>query len=332
MKPGGGVVSDVNPMKNNSNTFSQWAFKTFVETAPVLCLAADRQYITQYVNPYYRQIHQVTLAQAVGKHIKEIIGEEGFNDNLPYYEKTLRGEVVERRGSFNKLDGTIHHYHATYAPIYDEEGQVVGLTGLVRDMTASVEIEYANQKLMKLNKEFEQAQQELSRQASLDPLTELHNRRYFGHISERIFNIAVRHGRPLSVVLLDIDDFKMVNDTFGHKIGDQVLVDLASTLRNTVRRSDVVCRYGGEEFIVLLPDTTQADAAKLAEHLRVRIAKSGISLQETELYYSVSLGVASMPFGEAQREPDCIEQVINWADKALYEAKAAGKNRVKIAH
>lgn len=308
---------------------AELAFKTFVESAPVLCLAADTDFITHYVNPFYLEVHNISIAEACGKHIQEIIGEEGFSDNLPFYEQTLRGNIVEHNGSFTKLNGSIHHYKATYAPIYDDANNIVGFTGVVLDITSEVEVECANQKLMKLNADFEKAQQELTRQASLDPLTELYNRRYFSEISESIFNIAVRKRLQLSVVLLDIDNFKAVNDTYGHKVGDRVLVHLAQILKTNVRRSDVVCRYGGEEFIVLLPETGIADASHVAENLRVLISSSEVAISdEHSIQFSVSLGVAAAQFCDSHRPCQNIEQVISRADKALYKAKAQGKNCV----
>lgn len=127
------------------NDFLNVTFKTFVESAQVLCLAADTNFITTYINPFYRKVHNITIEQAVGKHIKEIIGEEGFNDNVAYYNRALAGEAVKYDGSFTKLDGAIHHYNATYAPIY-REGVVVGLTGVVLDVTSEIEFEKATKR------------------------------------------------------------------------------------------------------------------------------------------------------------------------------------------
>lgn len=302
-----------------------FAFKTFVESAPVLCLAADTDYITTYVNPFYKQIHNISQDEAVGKHIKDIIGDEGFYDNLPHYEKTLQGNIVEYRGSFNKLDGSIHHYKATYAPIYDASEQVVGITGVVLDITSEVEIEFTNQKLKKLNSEFQKAQQELTRLASTDPLTDLYNRRYFSEISESMFKLAARQESDLSVVLLDADNFKRINDTYGHKVGDNVLIKLAEQIRANVRKSDVVCRYGGEEFIVLLPETDLEGAVVVAENIRQHIEQAHVTVnQALDIEFRASLGVACAEFPQE----DHIEQVIYRADNALYRAKEQGKNQV----
>ena len=188
------------------------AFKAFVESAPVLCLAADRDFITFYVNPFYREVHDITLEEAKGKHIKDIIGEEGFNDNLKHYNKTLEGNIVVYDGSFIKLDGKIHHYRATYAPIYVDE-EVVGITGVVIDTTSEVEI-------VRTNKELKNATIELERLSRVDGLTDVHNRRYLDEHLDKAWREHIRNSLPLSVMLIDIDHFKKYNDTYGHQSGD----------------------------------------------------------------------------------------------------------------
>ncbi|MBE1299251.1 MAG: diguanylate cyclase [Alteromonadaceae bacterium] len=304
--------------------FNNRAFKAFVESAPVLCLAADRDFITTYVNPFYKKIHNITLDEAVGKHIKDIIGEEGFNDNLDYYRKTLAGNIVERHGSFHKLDGSIHHYHATYAPIWKED-EVVGITGVVLDITSEIEIEFTNKQLTAINEEFEKAQSELTKLASTDPLTNLYNRRYFTEISESIYKLAVREKEPVSIVMIDIDNFKPINDTYGHKAGDLVLIKLSQILTDAVRKSDVVCRFGGEEFIILLPKTGKPYAKVVAENVRTNIEANTVEVNnDVAINFTASLGISTF----MQPEPEQLERLINEADEALYRAKELGKNQV----
>lgn len=169
---------------------------------------------------------------------------------------------MEYNGSFNKLNGQIHHYKATYAPIYDDNESITGFSAVVLDITSEVEIEFTNKELKKRNSEFEKAQHKLTRLASLDPLTDLYNRRYFTEISESFFKLSARKKSDLAIIILDADNFKRINDTYGHKAGDKVLIKLAETIREHVRKSDVICRYGGEEFIVLLPETGLEGAKK----------------------------------------------------------------------
>ena len=161
-------------------------------------------------------------------------------------------------------------------------------------------------------------ERELKLLATTDYLTKLYNRRAFGEISESIFHLAKREKEKFSIVMLDIDDFKKVNDTYGHKAGDDVLVNLSNTLKEMSRESDIVCRYGGEEFILLLPKTDVKGAYFIAQKIKKAVEK---------LHFTVSLGVSEVDLEHDKN----IEAVIKRADDALYESKRNGKNRVTIA-
>lgn len=159
-------------------------------------------------------------------------------------------------------------------------------------------------------------------QARIDPLTEINNRRAFYDIALPIWRIAARHQRHLSVIMLDIDFFKQINDTYGHVRGDEALVALADVLKNAARTHDLVARWGGEEFILLLSETDLSEAMALAERLRVAI--EAISLVGGRgIHLTASFGVV-------QRDPEHhnLDQLISAADAYLYQAKALGRNRV----
>jgi diguanylate cyclase (GGDEF)-like protein len=168
-------------------------------------------------------------------------------------------------------------------------------------------------------------QQALDAAASIDPLTGLMNRRAFSQIAERDWARALRGNRRLSMLLIDLDHFKSFNDRYGHKVGDAVLRKVADTLAKEVRLTDVVCRFGGEEFIVLMPDTAANEAALVAERLRVALGALHED-QAPDLPVSASIGVAERSLAEAHWE-----QLVAVADKALYAAKQAGRNRVEVA-
>ena len=171
----------------------------------------------------------------------------------------------------------------------------------------------------------QEMQKELQLLASTDPMTKLYNRRYFTNASAHIFDLAKRDKRALSMIMLDIDNFKLVNDTYGHKTGDDVIVNLANILHTQQRKSDIICRFGGEEFLILLPNTTSKNAEIIAEKIRVSVEKSSIYLNEKKsIHYTVSLGVSEVG---TQNEKN-IEEAIKRADKALYNAKETGKNKI----
>lgn len=160
-----------------------------------------------------------------------------------------------------------------------------------------------------------------------DGLTGLYNYRYFWELLSREVGVSRRYDRPLSLLFLDIDNFKIVNDTLGHPQGDLVLKTLAAYLESSVRQADLVCRYGGEEFVVILTQTPAEQAVTLAERLRHGIASTPFPLAEKDLLITVSVGVAGL-------EPEMTaEDLVQAADTAVYQAKQAGKNRVsRVEH
>lgn len=223
-------------------------------------------------------------------------------------------------------------------------------TALARDIGPQPDLESlttdARQNLVKLNMEYERvvrrleqviqekedlarkladANAELSKLAGTDSLTELSNRRAFDDALRRDMARAQRYGEPISVLLMDIDHFKRINDTFGHPGGDRVLQYLGALLRNCLRAGDVAARYGGEEFALILPKTTQAGALTLAERLRRGIAAMEVPFGDSVIHATVSLGVAAC-------DGSCEAQVlVERADLALYSAKQRGRNRVVAA-
>jgi eukaryotic-like serine/threonine-protein kinase len=167
---------------------------------------------------------------------------------------------------------------------------------------------------------------EIQLQSYTDGLTGLHNRKHFFMLAEREYQRALRFKRTLSVVMVDIDHFKQVNDRYGHATGDQVIAEVAQRCRTGIRTIDLLGRYGGEEFVLCLPETDAAGAAHLAERLRQRIGCAPVFTLGGPLPITVSLGVASMG-------PNTLDAtaLIQAADAALLAAKQAGRNRVQVA-
>jgi len=163
----------------------------------------------------------------------------------------------------------------------------------------------------------------LEAMVSIDPLTKLLNRRAFHDVINREHARAKRLAKPFSMLLFDLDRFKMLNDNYGHDIGDQILVGISDTANNTLRTGDWLSRWGGEEFLALLPDTDESGALKIAERLRKKIEKFSILFNKQTIKTSASIGIASYP-----RDGETPEFLIKAADAALYEAKKTGRNRV----
>jgi two-component system cell cycle response regulator len=160
--------------------------------------------------------------------------------------------------------------------------------------------------------------------AVTDPLTGLYNRRYMETHVGTLVEQAVTRGKPLSVLVLDIDYFKSINDTYGHDAGDDVLQDFAIRIRKSIRGIDLACRYGGEEFVVVMPETDMAVATMVAERLRRRIAGEPFPIQKGARAIDVTISIGIAALGPDDDAP----AVIKRADQALYRAKRDGRNRV----
>jgi diguanylate cyclase (GGDEF)-like protein len=176
-------------------------------------------------------------------------------------------------------------------------------------------------KVKERTKELSLLNEKLHLQASTDSLTGLMNRRAFMDEANSKFDLAKRHQRPLSFLMLDVDHFKQVNDTYGHQVGDLVLIQLGQLIRKSLRGTDIVGRIGGEEFAVVLPETGIEQTVELTERLLNTVRDTKIDA-ETPFNITVSIGVATVPPLASD-----IESVMKEADDALYKAKSEGRNR-----
>jgi diguanylate cyclase (GGDEF)-like protein len=185
------------------------------------------------------------------------------------------------------------------------------------------DLEFDRRQLRKFAAELEASNQHLQQLALTDVLTELPNRRNANEQLDREWAIAERTGRPLSCMMIDIDYFKLINDTYGHNVGDDVLKQLANILRSTVRKQDMVCRLGGEEFLVICPDSPPENAFQYAERLRLSVAGSTIHSEASpNIRITVSIGLAYK-----NPELSSVDMLLQLADRRLYAAKAAGRNK-----
>jgi len=183
-----------------------------------------------------------------------------------------------------------------------------------------------NVKLSLQSNELKEAHQELKELSNRDPMTNLYNRRYLSEVSNELFLLAKRNDSSLSVLMIDIDKFKHINDSYGHDIGDEVIKLLASTLTKSLRESDIVARLGGEEFIIILPETNLQDATNKAEEIRKTVESLTYSIDSAKKReFTISIGVSRY-----NKTDISFESLVKNADKALYEAKEKGRNRVEV--
>ena len=170
----------------------------------------------------------------------------------------------------------------------------------------------------------QELQEELRLLASIDPMTRLYNRRYFTTMAEKILKLARREQTPLSLAILDIDRFKQINDTYGHLTGDRVITALSEKLMSRYRESDLLCRFGGEEFVILMPNTELDIATLLAERTRKEIEKLQVPYNGGVISMTVSIGVSQVDL----ENEETLDPVLKRADDALYAAKNQGRNHV----
>ncbi|HJV64890.1 MAG TPA: diguanylate cyclase [Geomonas sp.] len=230
--------------------------------------------------------------------------------NYAFFSQKLHRQLIPMKNPHpSVVQVPFMQQNCTAGPIRDQQGQIVSIFITVQDVTEYVMYEY---KLVELSR--------------LDPMTKLLNRSHLDLVLQEELDRARRYDKALSVVMIDIDFFKSVNDTYGHVRGDQVIMKIASLLKDTVRRIDVVGRYGGEEFCCVLPETTAENACLLAERLREVVADTELEVEGERLRITISLGVA-------EQGPDCqtLDKLIQLADDALYASKRNGRNRVTLA-
>jgi diguanylate cyclase (GGDEF)-like protein/PAS domain S-box-containing protein len=214
--------------------------------------------------------------------------------------------------------------------LYDRRNQPYGKLVILRDITNIKHIENAlretNENLSQKLAEIETLQIKLKEEAIRDPLTSLYNRRFLQETLNREIAHANRARIPLSLAMLDLDRFKKINDTYGHAIGDLFLIALGNLLAQKTRSSDVSCRYGGEEFVILMPAATLAEATQRIEQLRVEFSAIKIDAGTGKISITLSAGVAGYPL-----HGDNDKSLLDAADRALYAAKAMGRNCVLAA-
>ena len=230
-------------------------------------------------------------------------------------DKRLRGEVSQLHYVFHGLrkNGAVIDIECHSSVMH--VGNRLLLISLIMDISERTRAERAVQVL----------QEELREQSIHDALTGLYNRHFLDESFGRELLLAERGGHPVSVIMADLDHFKAVNDRYGHLAGDEVLRVFGTLLTNNARASDIVCRYGGEEFLLVLPGMTAEGAVERAEQLRQAMAATPVSNGVSRITVTASFGVATFP-----THSRTTDELIAAADRALYSAKAEGRNRVTL--
>lgn len=301
-----GTFTDVTEKKELEDELK--VYKKIVDSTKSHMSYIDTNYVYKVVNPMYLIAHNKTTKEIVGHTVLELFGEDIFKNLLKEnLDICFSGKEVHYSAWFEMKVGKVY-MDVSYIPHKNSKGKVLGAVISSNNITKLQTTEEALKKL-----------------ANIDPLTKLYNRRYLFDMAKNIISLAKREQTKVSMLMIDIDKFKKINDTYGHAIGDEVIKDLASFLLKQTRASDIVARIGGEEFVVLLPNTSKDSADKFADTLRAFVEKKEVSINENKsISFTISIGVSELDIeNEIQ-----IEEALARADKALYMAKKSGRNRV----
>ncbi|MGZ8163491.1 MAG: diguanylate cyclase [Methylobacter sp.] len=261
-----------------------------------------------------------------------------LNHNLPHPIDFLPGSVIsvpvlaanELIGVLNISHPDVNYFsewHIRLLHIYKNMmGELITNFRLLKKMEEQIAARTKN--LETALEDIRQLKEHHESMSMLDELTGSYNRRYFYAQIEGALARAKRYNQPLCLLVLDLDNFKLINDTYGHGFGDIVLKDVAGSVREEIRESDIFARFGGEEFVIVFTDIESAKGELFAERIRQRIASLEWKVEEQEAKITASIGVYCLK-GEALEQPDFdIDTLLHYADQALYAAKAAGRNKV----
>lgn len=316
------IVNKTNKILEDRTLLNQ--YKKIIDITTIVSKTDKRGFIT-YVNNMFCEISGYKREELLGKPHNIVRHPDMPKEAFKEMWHTLKNGNVWHGIVKNKTkDGGYYVVDATITPILDMNNEIVEFIGIRKDITteynAKIELEIQSKQIIEQNIK-------LQKLASYDSLTDSFNRRALEDVFITNLEEHIKKEKDLSVIMIDIDFFKKVNDTYGHDVGDQVLTTIVFLLKNNLKKQDIVARYGGEEFLILLPYTNLKDAAIVAEHLRVLISNHQF---ESVGNLTSSFGVYDL--NNINKEDLNYEQMMNLiikkADEFLYESKRTGRNKV----
>jgi diguanylate cyclase (GGDEF)-like protein len=293
-----------------------YAWATFglkmLEVTPIARQAVFQK-LSDGVFVFDREGRLADFNAAGSKAFPEVTAEAKGRDGIklfreyPVMQSIFDGPTDEQESMWIETDGAKVNYQLQRIELHDRDGDMVGFMVILRDIT-----------------QFAAIVEGLQLQADIDPLTKTWNRNRWQQDGETLLVQARQKKDAISLILVDLDDFKPVNDTYGHLAGDAVLHEFALTCRKNLRAQDIFGRYGGDEFVIILPGVNAAEAAQLAERLKRAVESMTVMAGERNIKVTASFGVVT----EQEWGPISLEELVQKADEALYEAKKAGENFV----
>ena len=291
-----------------------------------------------YVSPSSPSIRGYKAEETMTQTMQEVLTPESYQHVMEEMPKRLAAFKAGDKSEYIRTDnldqkhrdGSIVNTELVTTLLADDKGNTFAILGVSRNITQRKQAEDAlrksNEELQAHVLKIEALHELLHEQATRDSLTTLYNRHYMQETLEREIKRARRKNRPIGIVMIDIDHFKNINDTYGHKAGDLVLQVLGELLKNNIRADDIPCRYGGDEILIVMPEATFNIVHERAELIRTKFEDLRIQYKDQELQATLSLGITVYQVSDQSDK----EELLNCADKALYQAKQAGRNRVIV--
>ena len=274
-------------------------------------------------NPALATILKLTYDQLIGKPV------DGVCEAMPILREICQQDSSGTFETHLSFHNTVTYYEINSSTIQDKRASFIGRLIEIRNITdlktTELKLREANKQLTNQIDEIEKLRLQMEEMAIHDSLTGLFNRRTLGNFLEREIAQAQRSSKPLVVVLMDIDHFKNINDEFGHQAGDRVLIELGQLILENTRQSDFACRFGGEEFVIVIPEIEIPDALRRIDQLRESVNQRTFIFSQQRMHITLSAGIAVYP-----QNGETTDTLLFAADQALYAAKHAGRNRVVI--
>jgi diguanylate cyclase (GGDEF)-like protein/PAS domain S-box-containing protein len=311
-------------------------YRMLAENMVDIVWQADKEMRFTYINYADRRLRGFDREEVIGHSFLDTLTPDGQAIMADVLARRRQLEASGQKGEALRFevpqrckDGGMVWVEIMSLPTYDANGRISGFQGIGRDVSARKRDETERiqaQRQLEIRLDTVAAEQVLlQEQANRDPLTGLHNRRYLNETLPRELSRAMRDGDPVAVIMIDLDHFKQINDTCGHAAGDEVLKALADLLKLESRGSDLISRFGGEEFLVAMPGMIAEQAGQRVESWRIKLADTTIKVGAVDIRVTLSAGLAAFPV-----DGDTMEVLLARADEMLYRSKSEGRNRVSI--
>lgn len=293
------------------------------ESAPIIFIILDSEGKIETANNYTARLFGEDI---IGKSFDKLLVQYHQKFSFEDLSNSYKSEYLLNIYTQDTVTQTYHFHFFRYDNkilvfAHLDVDEIQALSNEI--ISVNQELSNLSRELSKKNIELEKANKKIAELSRIDPLTDLANRRFFNERLNELVSLSHRKSQPLSLIMTDLDNFKSINDKYGHDMGDNVLITYADLMKNCVRTEDLVSRFGGEEFMIILPLTTSEEAYKVAERIRRKlfqkdILKNGVTI-------TASFGVCTLKTEES------IEPIIKRVDTALYKAKESGRNKTIIS-